>query len=239
MGDVFDEHARNYSEEIDKTLVKYGAKHDFFTEHKAWLIARLLGDRGRDSLRMDLLDVGCGIGAIHPYIEADFRSITGVDTSSESIDVARSMNPGHAYHVYNGERLPFESQSFDLTMAICVFHHIPTAQWATVAGEMMRILRSGGLALVIEHNPFNPVTQRIVRTCELDKDAVLLRPGATRDLFRKADARAITTRTVLSVPPVSPWLRSMDMMCGRLPLGAQYFMIAEKGSTVRDTVAPA
>ena len=39
---------------------------------------------------------------------------------------------------------------------------------------MYRILRKGGLLVIIEHNPFNPLTQISVYRCPFDKDAVLL-----------------------------------------------------------------
>jgi hypothetical protein len=56
---------------------------------------------------------------------------------------------------------------------VCVMHHVPLPQWTSFA------LRTGGLALAFGHNPYNPATQYIVKTCDIDKDAVLLRRRKT------------------------------------------------------------
>lgn len=228
--DIFDGVADRYSETIDESLGRFGASHDFFTRHKARLIARLLADRGRDPAAMDLLDVGCGIGQIHDLIGPTFRSVTGVDVSSASIEQAQARFPGYRYLAYDGDRLPFPDAGFDMAMAICVFHHVPPAQWQSLAADMLRVLRPGGLALVIEHNPWNPVTRRIVNTCPIDRDAVLLTRGTTVDLFRKAGAAGVTARSVLSIPPKGEALMTVDGWFGRLPLGAQYWCLAVKGA---------
>jgi len=228
--EVFDRHAADYSAEIDRTLGSYGARHAFFTEHKARLILRLLAARGRDPGAMRLLDVGCGVGQVHAHLGPRFAAIEGVDVSAASIEVARATYPQHRYHVYDGGRLPVADASADLSLAICVFHHVPPEGWAGLAAEMLRVLRPGGLALVIEHNPFNPLTRKIVRDCPLDRDAVLLRPATLRELFRDAGAARVTSRSMLSVPPVNGALMTLDGWFGRLPFGAQYWCLAECGA---------
>ena len=228
--DIFDGVADRYSETIDESLGRFGASHDFFTRHKARLIARLLAAQGRDPAAMDLLDVGCGIGQIHDLIGPTFRSVTGVDVSSASIEQAQARFPEYRYLAYDGDRLPFADAGFDMAMAICVFHHVPPAQWQALAADMLRVLRPGGLVLVIEHNPWNPVTRRIVNTCPIDRDAVLLTRGTTVDLFRKAGAARVTARSVLSIPPRGEALMTLDGWFGLLPLGAQYWCLAVKGA---------
>lgn len=226
--DIFDGVADRYSETIDESLGRFGVSHDFFTRHKARLIAQLLAGRKRDPARMDLLDVGCGIGQIHDLIGSGFRSVTGVDVSSASIEQAQARFPDFRYLAYDGERLPFPDAAFDMTMAICVFHHVPSAQWQALASEMLRTLRPGGLALVIEHNPWNPVTRRIVNTCPIDRDAVLLTRGTMVDLFQTSGEAEVMARSVLTIPPKTDLLMMIDGWFGRLPLGAQYWCLAFK-----------
>ncbi len=230
MSNCFDAHADTYSEDIDKTLRGYGVRHELFTAHKAWLIGRVTRAEGQDESRMDLLDVGCGVGKLHAYLKDRFRKIVGVDVSADSLKVARAMNSEVDYRDYDGLRLPFPDRSFDMAAAIAVFHHVPPAQWQLTANEMIRVLRPGGIAVVIEHNPYNPVTRRIVRTCPLDADAVLLRPGKIRQLFAGAGAERIRTRSIISLPPLNGWLRTIDTAFARLPFGAQYYMVARRSA---------
>ena len=226
--DVFDQHANNYSSRINQSLSTFGVQHDFFTRHKARLIDWLLAREGRDARQMDLLDVGCGIANIHELIGDRFRSVVGVDTSAESIKTAKERFPQHSYSVYDGLRLPMDDASVDMTMAIAVFHHVPPDQWDNLAREMLRVLRPGGLALIIEHNPWNPVTQRIVRTCPIDDDAVLLSRPKTVALFERAGAAQVEAKSILSIPPKTDFLMRLDNLLGRLPLGAQYWCIARR-----------
>lgn len=113
-------------------------------------------------------------------------------------------------------------------MAICVFHHVPPKGWVELALEMMRVLRPDGLSLVIEHNPYNPVTRRIVNTCELDRDAILISPSNIRKLFCAAGGKDVLIRSTLSVPPKTALLRRIDRALGRMPFGAQYYLLAKK-----------
>lgn len=228
QNEVFDEHAELYSEEIDKSLNKYGASHDFFTKHKAHLIASILKSNDLVAAQMALLDIGCGVGKIHRYLQDDFKAITGVDLSEQSIEVARETYPEIEYSAFDGNRLPAEDGAFDMTLAICVIHHVPVEKWAFFVAEMLRVLRPGGIAVVIEHNPYNPLTRRIVNNCPLDADAVLIPARELEALFTEAGASDVQSRKVITVPPSSAFLRKVDRMFGRLPFGAQYYLSARK-----------
>jgi hypothetical protein len=107
-------------------------------------------------------------------------------------------------------------------------HHVPPPQWTEFVAQMHRVLKPGGLALVFEHNPYNPATQYIVKSCEIDKDAVLLRPGALRRMFRAAAFENVQTRTIFSVPPSGAFLSRLDTLLGHLPFGAQYYLAARR-----------
>jgi len=228
MPDIFDNHADSYSEDIDQILGKYGANHDFFTQHKAWLIENLLRSRGLEIEKLKIVDVGCGVGKIHQYLDGKFAKIAGADVSKTSLDVAKETYKNIDYRWYDGHKLPFDDNVFDLSLAICVFHHVPPEQWVELAREMLRVLRPDGISLIIEHNPYNPLTQRIVSTCDLDKDAILLRPSKLRSIFEAAGGKNIKSRTILSVPPKSKLLKKIDGALGILPLGAQYYLISDK-----------
>lgn len=228
MNDIFDTHADDYSEEIDKTLNQYGASHEFFMQHKAWLIEDLLKKFQYQASELDLLDVGCGVGKLHSHIKGKFKSIAGIDVSKGAIEVARKVHPDLRYEAYDGHRIPCDDGSIDMTLAVGVFHHVPPDQWNELAFEMLRVLKPGGLSLVIEHNPYNPVTRRIVNTCPIDEGVVLLKPSKLGKLFTDAGGREVHTRTILSVPPKTGFLKKIDGFFGHLPFGAQYYMIARK-----------
>ena len=221
----FDDYAASYDDAVNRSLSFLGGvKVDYFTRVKAAYLLDLLAGHFGSTDALDLLDIGCGVGNYHPLVGGAVRSLAGTDLSAACLAEATARNPGVAYQPYDGARLPYADGQFHAAVTICVMHHVPPAQWPAFAAEMKRVVRPGGLAVVFEHNPFNPLTRRVVSNCEFDADAVLLRPRQTRALLADAGFRDLQSRSLLSVPSFGKGTRAVDLALGRLPLGAQYFV---------------
>lgn len=230
--ETFDEVHDRYTEMVNEAVSFTCLDVDFFTKVKAnyllWLARRALG-KTKD---LAVLDIGCGVGNFHPLLRSHVRRLDGVDVSADSLERAAAANPEVRYQVYEGTTLPYEEGQFDLVFAICVMHHVPPENWARFSDQMLRVLRPGGMAVVFEHNPLNPLTMRTVNNCPFDEDAVLLKSSQLTGLFREAGFEAITTRFILSVPPAGKVLFGLDRAFSRLPFGAQYYVAGRKPSVV-------
>ena len=225
-GAQFDAYAGSYDEAVNQSLAFLGVKVDYFTQVKAAYLLDFLREHFGAAEALSVLDVGCGVGNYHQIIRGAVGALAGCDLSRSCLDTAGQRNPGVDYRHYNGGRLPFDDNTFDAATTICVMHHVPPDQWPAFAAEMKRVLRPGGLAVVFEHNPLNPLTRRVVNNCEFDADAVLLRQGRTRELFAGAGFSRIDGRSILSIPSFGPLTRKLDRALGRAALGAQYFVRA-------------
>jgi ubiquinone/menaquinone biosynthesis C-methylase UbiE len=221
----FDAFAETYDSDVQHSL--YGLKPDYFTKVKADFIIDLVNRHFGTRSGLEALDVGCGIGNYHAHLGSRFETLRGVDVSQASLRRAAAKNGHISYHHYDGHRLPFEDQTFQIAFTICVMHHVTPAQWGNFASEMKRVLQPGGLALVFEHNPANPLTRRIVNRCEFDRDAVLLSRSKAEKLLAEAGLKNVRSRCILSIPSTGAWTRNLDFMIGRLGLGAQYVVSAE------------
>jgi SAM-dependent methyltransferase len=126
------------------------------------------------------------------------------------------------YDTYEGGRLPYEDASFDAVFTICVMHHVPSEDWPRFLAEMRRVVRPGGLVLVFEHNPLNPLTRRLVRNCAVDENAVLLKPALLDGLMRDAGIEAVRLEFIIFTPFASAVFRRLDRVMSPVPLGAQY-----------------
>jgi SAM-dependent methyltransferase len=217
----FDAYRASYSDVVNQSISFSGLDVDFFTRAKAARLLDALADMIGPTERLSLLDVGCGVGNFHPLLRGRVGELTGVDPSSECIEEAKSRNPGVTYQV-NGDVLPFPDARFDATCAICVMHHVPPTKWTSFASELARVTRPGGVVLVFEHNPYNPLTRRIVSSCPFDKDAVLLTRAQTVRYLKGAGLADVGGRYILAVPSVDGVARKIDDALGPLPLGAQY-----------------
>ena len=153
-------------------------------------------------------------------------NLRAIDVAATVVEEARLANPTVEYESYEGDQLPYPDQSFDAAFTIAVMHHVPPIQWLAFLKEMRRVVRPGGLIAIFEHNPINPLTQWIVRTCPIDNNAVLLSSRKLSKLVAEAKMVSIESRYILFTPLDGPRYRKFDKMIGWLPLGAQYYVSA-------------
>ncbi|HTQ44923.1 MAG TPA: class I SAM-dependent methyltransferase [Polyangiaceae bacterium] len=223
MSARFDEYRDTYREEVEHSIAFAGQGLDFFTEAKAAALLELARRRLGDPVQLRVLDVGCGPGETDAYLGA-VGDLHGVDISEELVERARARNPGATYAHYDGGRLPYDDDVFDLAFAICVLHHVHPVDWGRFMGELVRVVRPGGLAVIVEHNPLNPLTRLAVARCAFDDDAILVGRTLVTELLRHAGAEPEEARYFLFFPWRSGPLRRLEQRLGGLPLGAQYLV---------------
>jgi len=223
---TFDAYKDNYSHAVDNAIAFSGLSTDFFTRVKADYIREIASAHFSSTGNVEVLDVGCGVGNYHGLLTPHFSKLSGIDVSPACIETARKRNLSVVYKIYDGKTLPYDSGSFGLVYTICVLHHVPPQNWENFAKEMRRVLKPGGLALVFEHNPRNPLTMRAVNNCPFDEDAVLLRSEETERLLRQAGFQDVRSKFILSVPAANRFLRRVDGLFSAMPFGAQYYVRA-------------
>jgi len=218
-----------YREEVQKSIDFVGQDMDFFVELKADYLLDIARRRLGDPKSLSFLDVGCGVGLTDQYLEGEVGALHGIDVAEGVVERAGERNPWAEYAVYDGGAAPFRNELFDLTFAVCVLHHVSPASWHSFVEELARVTRRGGLVVVIEHNPFNPLTRLAVSRCDFDEDAVLLRARRTRGLLAGAGLTVAEARYIAFFPWRGRMLRLVESRLGRLPLGAQYAVAGARG----------
>jgi SAM-dependent methyltransferase len=222
----FDQLADDYDALLrDPVRDLFARSPDFFHRRKWDLIQAYLKPTGLNSRSMAWLDVGCGRGELLRLGKDSFRQSVGCDPSREMI----RYGSGEIYWQPEPSELPFAAQTFDLVTAVCVFHHVPFPQRPALASEVFRLLRPKGVFCVIEHNPFNPITRRIVARTPVDRDARLLSAGYTKSMLSRAGFDGMDTRYFLFAPERwyanFGWLEAFLKHC---PAGGQYAVFATK-----------
>jgi len=217
----FDEHADSYNDLLREGTSFFSDDETYFAQYKV--------DIARGRTRFDpekILEFGCGIGRNIPFLINAFRGseVSGSDVSEKSLEIARRENPKTRFLI---ESLPAsESERYGLIFIAGVFHHIPpSCRPAVIESLYSRLLPSGKL-FVFEHNPYNPVTRRIVAACPYDEDASLLTPAEMSSLLTGAGFEVTASRYALFFPPRLRWLLPMERILGWLPLGGQYWVEA-------------
>lgn len=97
---------------------------------------------------LKILEIGCGPGALAGALRRLYPNaeITAIDRDSEFIRFAKEHEKGITFLEGDATALPFEDNMFDVTISNTVSEHIePSAFY----GEQLRVLRPGGICLVL------------------------------------------------------------------------------------------
>ena len=223
---LFDAHAADYTATVQRAIAASGESVQFFADLKVDLMVRAVGQERPSRI----LDFGCGIGNATRALASRFpnATITGFDVSEESIAVARRMSSGQTNIQYaegSGDRLPFDSASFDGAFTSCVFHHIEPPVRVAWARELRRVLAPSAPFFLFEHNPWNPLTVRVVRSIPFDEGVELLTATETRQLLRAAGFETARPWYYFFFPSALRALRPLERWLKRIPFGAQYYVM--------------
>ena len=173
----FDKFALEYEEMHRKNIRISGEDPNYFAEYKI-LDIRCEWISGPNVAEPEnVLDFGGGIGASLPFLSRHFpeSNLTIADVSRRSLSIAqeRGVPKLNCLH-FDGKTLPLDNDSQDIVLAACVFHHIPAERHEAIIRDIRRVLTPGGSVFIFEHNPWNPLTVRAVRTRPLDENAILI-----------------------------------------------------------------
>jgi len=227
MRSEFDQYAGDYENLVTEPVrTRFGGgTSDFFHARKMELLLKFLRKQGRDPSRTSWLDLGCGRGDLLDLGAADFTERAGCDPSEEMLS---SVRPGLEIRRQSSPTtIPFDSGKFDLVTAVCVYHHVVPPDRVPLTAEIRRVLKPGGLLVIIEHNPLNPVTKAVVKRIPLDHDAQLLSARTAQKLVSAVGFRPLRTEYFLYFPKaLYGSLGSIEGALGWLPLGGQYATFA-------------
>ncbi len=97
-----------------------------------------------------VLDIGCGEGGLAKLLAAEGALVTGIDPGPAAVLQARTAVPEAAFVEAVAEALPFGDASFDMTLMINALHHVPVPAMRAALREAVRVLKAGGVLIVIE-----------------------------------------------------------------------------------------
>jgi SAM-dependent methyltransferase len=108
------------------------------------VLERLVGLDGSD-----VLDVGCGSGALVRELVARGARAVGLEVSEQQLGQARTTGIGR-FVVGRAEELPLPDGSLDAVMFMRSLHHVPEPAMIPALADARRVLRPGGLVYVAE-----------------------------------------------------------------------------------------
>ena len=114
---------------------------------------------GRDQRAVTLLDIACGTGRFLRDVRLTYPrlDLAGLDLSPAYLAEARShladLRPSDLIEA-NAEAIPRDAESCDIVTSIFLFHELPPDVRTTVAEEIARVLKPGGLFVLVDSLQF-------------------------------------------------------------------------------------
>ena len=225
----FDKFADEYHNLHQENIRITGEKPEYFAEYKIRDLRRVVNSFGVNS--ENILDFGMGIGNSTPFLSEYFpdANLHGVDVSEKSLAIASERYECLGdFLVFDGKTTTYSDETFNVVFSAGVFHHVPFSEHFDLVCEVSRTLKNGGIFMIYEHNPFNPLTCHAVNTCPFDEDAVLLKPIRLRQLFQEAGMEFLLQEYRVFFPSFLALLRPIEKNLAWLPFGGQYFVVGKK-----------
>jgi SAM-dependent methyltransferase len=225
---AFDDYWQSYNE-ILRNQVRYFDKDDmYFAQYKIDLVKKFMHTEPSS-----ILEYGCGVGRNLGFLRRQFPKaiIYGCDISQKSLEAASKELPEAVLFKAGEKKL---LGVFDLIFVANVFHHIPPETRMDAIQDIKHMLKQDGSLFIFEHNPYNPVTRHLVKTCPFDEAAVLLKPAELKKLVKCEEMEICYLRYTLFFPAFLKIFRFIEPALFWLPLGGQYFLQAEKSHTRSD-----
>jgi SAM-dependent methyltransferase len=160
----------------------------------------------------DVVDVGCGGGALVRELTAHGARVIGVEVSAQQLAAAVAQDDGNGarYVVGEAQRLPLDDATADLVVFMRTLHHVPELSMLDALREARRVLRSDGLVYVAE-----PLTEGdFFELVSLVEDELEVRRGAQQALTR-ATAAGLDRVTTIDYD-VRVCIRDLDMLRKRV-----------------------
>jgi SAM-dependent methyltransferase len=222
----FDAFADSYEKLLaDPLRNRFARSTGFFHRRRLEVLRRHLNSAGMSPASLSWLDLGCGRGDLLRMGEAEFGSVYGCDVSAASLQHCEGIT---VREQKLANTIPFDAQSFDLVSAACVFHHVAVPERLKLAQSVHDVLRPGGVFVIFEHNPWNPVTRAIVSRSPIDVNAVLLSSSESVALLKEAGFIRISVEYFLFMPEAAgAAMTSAESWLRRFPLGGQYAVFGE------------
>jgi len=219
---IFDDHSKTYVNSTAKLLKFFTSDYSYIHLIKVRLLKK------NCEKPKTILDLGCGVGLYLNHLKKEYENsqIFATDPSIKSLEIAKKNYEGINFIQFK----EIEKYSFDLIMVNGVFHHIEPENRQKEFNKIYKILKKDGTVFLTEHNPYNPVTRKIVSNCEYDEDAELITMKNMKKIISHSNLDIENSGYFLYFPYFLRILNPIEKILKKLPLGGQYFISAKKNS---------
>lgn len=219
----FDQYSNDYKHYINDSIDKFDKNLSYYHESKI----EITKNRAIYNPK-NILDFGCGVGTMIPHMKKKFKKskIYAFDESKDSLKFLKKRYPFvSCLKKING------NIKFDLIFLSGVIHHIDRSMRKRILKNIYSSLKSTGKLIIFEHNPYNPLTNIVVKNCEFDRDAQLIKKKELINICENVSFKVDDSAYVYFFPSSMKKFKVFEKYLEWFFLGAQYFCIFKKNES--------
>lgn len=123
------------------------------------MVLRVLRKKPEELVDLQIADIGCGAGTqCILWAKNGHRHVHGIDINERLINLGKQRAAAGGYTVDfcvgSSTELPWPPETMDVCLVPEVLEHVP--EWRTCLKEYVRILRPGGLLMIMTSNKLCP-----------------------------------------------------------------------------------
>ena len=155
-----------------------------------------------------ILDLGCGLGRFSVFLAKKGARVTGVDIGPDLVAasniLAKVNQVDCEFQTASIVSLPFESQTYDIVLGLCVLHHLSELDVSKALSEAHRVLNEAGIAIFlepVENSKLFDLIQNLFRAGKRGSGYYrpsILQRRAWNDYVRSLDDRDMTSTELVS-----------------------------------------
>ena len=216
----FDDFASKYENYLSDSFGKIDNNVSYYHKAKIKILKKELNIAPKK-----ILDFGCGIGLMLGHLKDNFidSQLYAYDDSLKSLDYVKSKYPD--INCINNLN---HNLKFDLIFISNVIHHVKSFEREQLFNKIYNMLNDQGKLFIFEHNPYNPITLKVVANCEFDLNAELIKKNDLIKVCNKSNFIIEKYGYIHFFPSKLKFLFVLESYLKWLFLGAQYFCMFKK-----------
>lgn len=223
----FDNASYEYNKQLNQGLCLSGEDGDYFARKRIEFIKDFIISA---PIQPEIvMDFGCGVGGNVGHLLREFspQKLIASDISSKSLQILKKKYDSDIINIHNTTDF-LESSICDFVFCNGVFHHIHPNERESSLKFIHSSLKQNGYFFFWENNPWNIGTNWVMSKIPFDKDALKIFPHTAVNLLSRCGFQIIGLRYFFIFPKFLKFLRIIEYRLSRLPMGAQYLIIAKK-----------
>ena len=154
------------NEVFDLIAPIYGLFYDYQKRHYNAVLDRVQNELDFSAYK-NIIDVGCGTGALCSVLHQRGFAVTGVDLVRKMLNIAEKKQENKAIEFIQTSVLvsmPFQDKSFDISIAAYVAHGLKEDKRKIMYAEMSRITKH--LVIIYDYNEARSILTNIIEWLE-------------------------------------------------------------------------